>query len=176
MEDSTIVVFTSDHGFQLDEHGGLWRKSVQFEESTRVPLIVRLPDGRSAGSTANGLVELVDLYPTLLDLASLPGPAHDLEGISFDPLLSNPDRRWKSAVFSESKREGFHGRTLREERYRYTEWTPLPEATSDVQRELYDLEQDPFEHRNLAASGEHQGLVADLARRLAAGWQAALPD
>ena len=175
LADSTIVVFTSDHGFQLDEHGGLWRKSVQFEESTRVPLIVRLPDGRNARRVATGLVELVDLYPTFVDLAGLPDPEHALEGTSFGPLLDEPDRPWKSAAFSESRREGFHGRTLREERYRYTEWTPLPGTEGETLRELYDLEEDPFEHRNLAASGSHEAVVADLSRRLAAGWQAALP-
>ncbi len=175
LADSTIVVFTSDHGFQLDEHGGLWRKSVQFEESTRVPLIVRLPDGRNARRVATGLVELVDLYPTFVDLAGLPDPEHALEGTSFGPLLDEPDRPWKSAAFSESRREGFHGRTLREERYRYTEWTPLPGTEGETLRELYDLEEDPFEHRNLAASGSHEAAVADLSRRLAAGWQAALP-
>jgi arylsulfatase A-like enzyme len=175
LADSTIVVFTSDHGFQLDEHGGLWRKSVQFEESTRVPLIVRLPDGRNAGRTATGLVELVDLYPTFVDLAGLPNPKHALEGMSFEPLLDDPDRRWKSAAFSESRREGFHGSTLREERYRYTEWTPLPGTDGETLRELYDLEEDPLEHHNLAASSGHEGVVADLSRRLAAGWQAAIP-
>ena len=175
LADSTIVVFTSDHGFQLDEHGGLWRKSVQFEESTRVPLIVRLPDGQSAGRTATGLVELVDLYPTFVELAGLPGPAHTLEGTSFGPLLENPDREWKSAAFSETKREGFHGRTLRAERYRYTEWTPESGGEGETLRELYDLEQDPFEHRNLASSASHGEVVSDLSRRLAEGWRAALP-
>ncbi len=172
---STIVVFTSDHGFQLNEHGGLWRKSVQFEESTRVPLIVRLPDGRSAGRVVRGLVELVDLYPTLVELATLPAPRHELEGLSFGPLLENPDLAWKSAVFSESRREGFHGRTLREERYRYTEWTPLPETEGDTVRELYDLLEDPYERRNLVPGGSHDEVIADLSRRLAAGWRMALP-
>ena len=106
--------------FHLNEHGGLWRKSTQFEESTRVPLIVRLPKGQFAGQVAGGFVELVDLYPTLIDLAGLPSPAHALEGTSFKPLLEDPDREWKSAAFSEYKREGYHGRTLREKRYRYT--------------------------------------------------------
>ena len=175
LDNSTIVVFTSDHGFHLNEHGGLWRKSTQFEESTRVPLIVRLPDGRNAGQVAAGLVELVDLYPTLIDLARLPNPAHALEGTSFKPLLEDPGRDWKSAAFSEYKREGFHGRTLREKRYRYTEWTPLPGTDGETMRELYDLEEDPFEYDNLAANAAHDTLVAELSRRLEAGWQAALP-
>ena len=176
LADSTIVVFTSDHGFQLNEHGGLWRKTVQFEESTRVPLLVRLPGGRQAGEVAGGLVELVDLYPTLVELCNLPGPAHELEGTSFRPLLDDPDRPWKSAAFSESKREGFHGRTLRTQRYRYTEWTPLRTDGGEAARELYDLEEDPFEYENLASDPGRREQIEELSRRLRAGWRAALPE
>ena len=175
LDDSTIVVFTSDHGFHLNEHGGLWRKSTQFEESTRVPLILRLPKTQFAGQVAGGFVELVDLYPTLVDLARLPKPAHGLEGTSFKPLLEDPDRDWKSAAFSEYQREGYHGRTLREKRYRYTEWTPLRGANRRTMRELYDLEKDPFEYNNLAAKPAHEAFVSKLSRRLKAGWQAELP-
>ncbi len=175
LDESTIVVFTSDHGFQLNEHGGLWRKVFQFEESTRVPLIVRMPDGRNAGRVATGFVELVDLYPTLIDLAKLPNPAHALEGTSFKPLLEDPDKDWKSAAFSESRREGYHGSTLREKRYRYTEWVPLQETDGESLRELYDLEKDPFEFTNLASDENYATQVAELSRRLEAGWQAALP-
>jgi len=188
LADSTIVVFTSDHGFQLNEHGGLWRKQFQFDESIRVPLIVRLPDGRGAGSVSEGIVELVDLYPTLIDLASLPDPAHDLEGTSFVPLLDAPDSPWKSAAFSQSRRmlgsgstnsplinkEGYDGQTIRTARYRYTEWTPL-DGQRDILVELYDLEQDPMEYNNLKDDPAHVSLVAELSARLAAGWQGELP-
>ena len=176
LAESTIVVFTSDHGFQLNEHGGLWRKTYQFEESTRVPLIVRLPDGRHAGRVAAGFVELVDLYPTLMDLCNLPNPAHQLEGTSFRPLLENPDRPWKSAAFSETKREGYHGRTLRTMRYRYTEWEPLTETDGETQRELYDLDDDFFEYENLATEPAYREIVDELSGRLRVGWQGALPE
>ena len=172
--ESTIVVVTSDHGFHLNEHGGLWRKQSQFEESTRVPLIVRLPNGGSAGEVAAGLVELVDLYPTLADLCGLPYPAHALEGTSFVPLLENPARPWKSAAFSESKREGYHGRTLRTQRYRYTQWTPLS-GDGPVLAELYDLDSDPMEFENLVDETTEAGRVTELSRRLVAGWRDALP-
>ena len=72
-------------------------------------------------------------------------------------------------------REGFHGRTLRDARYRYTEWAPLEGTEGAEQRELYDLELDPFEHRNLASSTSHAEVVSDLATRLAEGWRAARP-
>ena len=171
---STIVVFTSDHGFHLGEHGGMWRKRSQFDESIRVPLIVRLPDGTSAGKATTGLVELVDLYPTLIELAGLPKTAHDLEGSSFVPLLRNPARTWKSAAFSESHREGYRGRTLRTLTHRYTEWTPL-EGDDPIFTELYDLAKDPMEFVNLAGNIKLADLVGQLSRRLMAGWRAALP-
>ena len=175
LAESTIVVFTSDHGFQLNEHGGLWRKSVQFDESIRVPLIVRLPDGSNAGTVAPGLVELVDLYPTMAELVDLPKPAHDLEGLSFVPLLENPTRQWKSAAFSQSRREGHDGLTIRTDRYRYTQWSPL-EGADAIMQELYDLQQDPMEFNNLADEPEHADRVAELSQRLAQGWQGALPE
>ena len=176
LDKSTIVVFTSDHGFHLNEHGGLWRKSTQFEESTRVPMIVRLPNGQSAGQVTSGLVELVDLYPTLVDLAGLPKPAHELEGTSFKPLLEDPGKDWKSAAFSEWRSwRGFHGNTIRVKRYRYTEWTPRQGKEGETLRELYDLEEDPFEYDNLAASPEHESLVAKLSQRLMTGWRGAQP-
>ena len=188
LADSTIVVFTSDHGFQLNEHGGLWRKQFQFDESIRVPLIVRLPVGRGAGSVSEGIVELVDLYPTLIDLASLPDPAHDLEGSSFVPLLDAPDSPWKSAAFSQSRRmvgsgstnsplineEGYDGQTIRTARYRYTQWTPL-DGERDILVELYDLEQDPMEYNNLKDDPTHADLVAELSARLTTGWPGELP-
>jgi uncharacterized sulfatase len=171
---STIVVLTSDHGFHLGEHGGMWRKRSQFDESIRVPLIVRLPGGDNAGQTTHGLVELVDLYPTLIDLSGLPDPAHRLEGTSFVPLLEDPERSWKSAAFSESVREGFHGRTLRTQTHRYTEWIPL-DGDGPVLTELYDLKSDPLEFNNLADDRQQSALARRLSENLSAGWQQAQP-
>ena len=188
LADSTIVVVTSDHGFQLNEHGGLWRKQFQFDESIRVPLIVRLPDGTGAGTVSEGIVELVDLYPTLIELTALPKPTHTLEGLSFVPLLNEPEQEWKSAAFSQSRRmigsgstnnpaineEGYDGRTIRTARYRYTEWTPL-DPERDTLAELYDLEQDPMEFTNLIDIPAYTDLAEELSGRLAIGWQGELP-
>jgi len=188
LADSTIVVVTSDHGFQLNEHGGLWRKQFQFDESIRVPLIVRLPDGTGAGTVSEGIVELVDLYPTLIELTALPKPTHTLEGLSFVPLLNEPEQEWKSAAFSQSRRmigsgstnnpaineEGYDGRTIRTARYRYTEWTPL-DPEQDTLAELYDLEQDPMEYTNLIDKSAYTDLAEELSGRLAIGWQGELP-
>ncbi len=122
LERSAIVLFVSARGFHLGEHGGLWRKHIQFEESIRVPLIVRVP-GIRGGRWTSGLVELSDPYPTLVDPCGLPQP-EGLAGASIGPLLENPERSWKSAIFPEAQRNGAHGRSVRTVRYRFTEWTP----------------------------------------------------
>ncbi|WP_281614870.1 sulfatase [Flammeovirga sp. SubArs3] len=98
--ENTIVMLWSDHGFHLGEMG-VWCKATNYDIATRVPLIVWTPDQseKSRGVKSDALVELVDMYPTLCDLAGLEKPKH-LEGQSFAPLLDNPDLDWKSAVFS----------------------------------------------------------------------------
>ena len=121
-------------------------------------------------------MELVDLYPTLVGLARLPAPAHALEGTSFAPLLSDPERDWKSAAFSEFKREGYHGRTIRERRYRFTEWTPEKGTEGEILLELYNLESDPLEFNNLALDDANRAVVEDMSTRLKLGWQGALPE
>ncbi|MDE0102157.1 MAG: DUF4976 domain-containing protein [Bryobacterales bacterium] len=118
-------------------------------------------------------MELVDLYPTLAELCNLPVP-EGLEGTSFVPLLNDPDLPWKSAVFSEAKRNGAHGRTVRTANYRYTEWSPL-DGSGATQHELYDLASDPREFVNLAKSPEHADIREHLSEKLRAGWRAALP-
>lgn len=101
VRDNTIVVVWSDHGWHLGDMG-VWGKATNYEIATRVPLIIRTPGmpDTSRGTSSGALVELVDLYPTLCDLAGLELPAH-LEGHSFKPLISNPDLPWKKAVFSQ---------------------------------------------------------------------------
>jgi len=158
--DRTVVVFLSDHGIQRGEHG-LWRKNVLFEESTRVPLVVAAPQVARPGVPAAGLVELVDVYPTLADLAGLPLPA-PLDGTSLRPLLDDPDARVKEAAFTVSSRGRRLGRSVRTTRYRYTWWRP--DAA-----ELYDHESDPGEHRNLIRDPRQRETVARLKRIIEEG-------
>ncbi|RME73605.1 MAG: DUF229 domain-containing protein [Verrucomicrobia bacterium] len=101
VRDNTIVIVWSDHGYHLDDMG-IWGKATNYEIATRVPLLVRTPGmpASSRGRRTDALVELVDIYPTLCELAGLPLPAH-LEGVSFAPLIRDPGRRWKTAAFSQ---------------------------------------------------------------------------
>lgn len=175
--DNTIVVFHGDHGYHLGEHGGLFHKLNLFEETTRVPLLVAAP-GRKAGVTP-GLVELVDVFPTLAGLCAVKAPG-DLEGTSFAPLLDQPGRPWKRAVFTVVSRDGVSfqpsrgynpawlGRTVFDGRRRYTVW---PDGSS----ELYDHGNDPYEYDNLAADPRQQAAVGAMKQLLAGGWKAARP-
>ncbi|MBD0403872.1 sulfatase [Flammeovirga sp. EKP202] len=97
--DNTIIMVWSDHGYHLGEMG-IWGKATNYEIATRVPLIVWTPDQKSRGVASDALVELVDMYPTLCDLAGLDLPKH-LEGQSFAPLLDQPQLPWKKAAFSQ---------------------------------------------------------------------------
>ena len=96
---NTAIMLWGDHGWHLGEHG-IWGKATNYEIGTRVPLIVSPPGGRAEPAASGALVELVDMYPTLVQMAGLPMPKH-LEGRSFAPLIEDPDRAWKSAVFSQ---------------------------------------------------------------------------
>ncbi len=165
--DNTLVVFFSDHGFQTGEHGGLWQKMVMFQESARVPLIIAAP-GIKAG-VAPGVVELIDLYPTLAQLSNLP-LSPTLEGTGLLPLLQNPNRAWKKAAFSVVERTGPKsvGRSIHTARHRYTAW---PDGTA----ELYDHQNDPREYRNLFNEPAHAALLNEMKTLLQNGPQSALP-
>jgi uncharacterized sulfatase len=169
--DNTVVVFWSDHGFNLGQHGGLWRKASLFEECARIPLIVAAP-GQRQGAVSPRLVELVDLYPTLTQLCKLP-PPQGLEGASLAPLLEDPQQPWKKAAFIQVAHGREHevmGRSVRTERYRYTEWDEGKQGA-----ELYDHTTDPRELINRATDPACAGTVAELRQLLRAGWQKAGP-
>ncbi len=119
----TIIVFMSDHGYQLGEHG-LWQKMTLFEESARVPLIIAAPGVKGSAATSR-VVELIDVYPTLADLCGLTPPNR-----SRRPQLAALSRRPRPGLASrgldsvdpEIRQESFKGYSIRDERYRYTEW------------------------------------------------------
>ena len=141
--DRTVVVLVSDHGFHLGDHG-LWGKLTNFERSARVPLIMAPPRLPHAGASSRAIVELIDLYPTLSELCGLRAPP-GLEGRSLAPLLHDPRAASDRPAYTSTIHEGILGRSVRTERWRYTEWG----ETGVV--ELYDHDADPGEYRNLAA-------------------------
>lgn len=96
---NTIIIVWGDHGWHLGDMG-VWGKATNYEIATRVPLMIWTPDTKSRGQSTDALVELVDMYPTLCELAGLPIPNH-VEGHSFVPLLDKPDQPWKRAAFSQ---------------------------------------------------------------------------
>jgi iduronate 2-sulfatase len=168
--DNTVVVLASDHGYHLGEHGGLWHKMTLFESACHVPLIIAAP-GKSRGSETGAIVELLDLYPTLVDLCGLPSVA-GLEGTSLEPLLLNPHRPWQRVARTVVSRVDGHdahgaldpdrlGTSVRSRRWRYTEW---PDGT----HELYDHDTDPQECHNLANSPDYAAIVAEQRQLLVA--------
>jgi uncharacterized sulfatase len=166
--ENTIVIFLSDHGYHLGERGW-WNKNTLFELSARAPLIVCAPPMKARGQGSSRLVEYVDIYPTVTELCGLKAPP-GLEGVSFRPLLDDPTRPWKAAAFTQVQRGKIMGRTMRTERWRYTEWD---EGRAGV--ELYDHRSDPQERRNLAQAPDQAETVATLRRQLRAGWREAVP-
>ena len=170
LRDKTIIVLWGDHGWQLGEHDE-WCKQTNFEEATHSPLIISAPGQKNAGAKADALVEFVDIYPTLCELARLPKPS-GVEGVSLAPVMRDPKRNVKTAAFSQYPRAGgVMGYTMRTDRYRYTEW--IKNGKENVGTELYDYKTDPEGNLNLADKPEYKQLKAKLAKMLDDGWKAA---
>ena len=174
LRDKTIVVLWGDHGYHLGENG-VFTKMTNFERGVHAPLIVSAGRQKTAGQRTRALVEFVDIYPTLAELAGLPLPSH-LEGASAAPLIAEPGRPWKKAAFSQYLRPGkdrIEGRSVRTDRWRYTEWTNAKQENLGV--ELYDEQTDPQENANAAGVPANRSTIAEMSRLLHAGWQAARP-
>lgn len=174
LRERTLVILWGDHGWQLGEHG-MWCKHTNYETSAQAPLIISVPGQRPGRSRA--LVEFVDVFPALADICGLPLP-DGLEGLSFKPLLANPDRPWKTAAFNLYPRRipnvgAGMGHAIRTDRYRLVEWSVPGKNFSEY--ELYDHASDPGENVNMAADPLHAELVRQLTRQLHAGWRRAIP-
>ena len=163
LSDNTIIVFWSDHGYLLGEHGQ-WMKQTVFEGASRAPLMLAGP-GVVRGKASGRTVEFVDIYPTLADLCGLPGTPNNLAGRSLRPLLKNPRARWERPALTQVEHgdagQRFMGYSVRDERWRYTEWD---EGRRGV--ELYDETNDAAELRNLANDPGHARVVARMKRLL----------
>ena len=162
--DNTVVILWGDHGWNLGEHT-MWCKHNNYETSLRAPIIVKAP-WIKGGKVSNALVEFVDIYPSLVELCGLPVPEH-CEGSSFVPLMKNPERKWKQAVFS----RWIKGDTITTERFQYTQWRAEKDGPVTA-RMLYDHDRDPDENVNVAESPEYKEHVDKLADMLRQGWKA----
>jgi len=154
--DRTLIVLVSDHGYQLGEHT-LFGKNSNFEFDARAPLFIATPDGSSAGQHTQALTELIDLFPTLVELCGLPVP-DGLDGISLAPLLKDPTRVLQPAAFTQHPRPAFYDReptrlpqamgySVRTASVRFTEWRDWLSGKI-IGTELYATEDDPAESRN----------------------------
>jgi len=156
LANNTIIVFTSDHGYHMGEHG-YYQKTTLFENATHVPLIIATPKMATAGKSASTPAEMLDFYPTLADLAGLKGPDM-LAGVSLAAALEDVSAQPRDAALTQFA----GGYSIRTPRYRYTEW-----GQDGAQgNELYDHESDPQEMKNLAGDDAHVGTVAELSKLL----------
>lgn len=167
LDRNTLVVFLSDHGYHLGEHGH-WQKQTLFEEGTRVPLIIRPPAGDPVDSIA-APVELVDLYPTIADYAGLEIPGY-VQGLSLRGLMDQEADTVRGSALTVWRK----GKSIATDRYRLTSWG----EAGKLGVELYDHQTDPDELRNLALDAEESSLLDSLTRVLERRWLASLevPD
>lgn len=158
LEDNTIVIFTSDHGFHLGEHR-FWMKVSLMEESVRVPLIIKVPGQEPA--VTHSLVELLDLYPTVAELAGLDDSIH-LQGESLVPVLEDPEVEVRDAAFSMNRWGGGFSYLLRTQKWAYIQHDE--DAGSGMQ--LFDMEYDEKQYNNLAYNPQFENIVREFQQRL----------
>lgn len=145
---NTIVVLWGDHGWHLGDHG-MWCKHTNYEQAARIPLIISSP-GCAAGQKSRSLIETVDVYPTLCELAGL--PARDgLDGLSAAATVKSPDVHTRESVIHVYPRGERLGRAIRTNRFRMVEWKVPGADASEAEYELYDYEKDPLETANISA-------------------------
>lgn len=156
LAENTIVILWGDHGWKLGEHN-MWCKHTNFEIDTNAPLICYSPNQKKNGTQTNALVEFVDIFPTLCELAGLPIP-EQLQGKSFVPLLDQPGKKWKEAVFSQFPRPGgIMGYSMRTDRYRFNLW--FDKEKNVIAKELYDHKIDPEENENVVNDLKYKTLL-----------------
>ncbi len=160
LDKSTMIIYMGDNGFSFGEHG-LIDKRQFYEESAKVPFLVRCPEILKGGQTINSMVQNIDVAPTVLELAGVKKPAQ-MQGMSILPILKGENPKWRDRIFYEYYWEysfpqtpTMHG--VRTDRYKYIRYHGIWDTN-----EFYDLREDPYEMHNLIASPEHQELMKKL--------------
>ncbi len=156
LRDKTIIVFWGDHGYHLGEKGKWSKHNSLYEVGTRVPLILAVPGTKTGGRSSPRTVQLLDMYPTLVELcglSKLPG----LEGHSLAPLLLNPNAPWSHPAFTVTRFQNKLGKSVRTERWRYAEW-----EDGQAGAMLFDHANDPQEMKNLASDPAYAKTVAEM--------------
>ena len=152
LDKNTIVVFTSDHGYHMGEHGH-WQKQTLFENATRIPLIISAPNLENIGVRSKSPVELIDLYPTLMDLTNINTPKH-VVGKSLEPLMKNVNNSVRGSALTRWR----NGYSIKTERYRLTKWG----SNGELGYELYDHKNDKNELINLARNQDYNQVMDSL--------------
>ncbi|WP_339750546.1 sulfatase [Algoriphagus aquimarinus] len=183
--ENTIIILWGDHGWKLGDHNS-WGKMTNYNIDLLVPMIIRYPNQANKGGQTFELTELVDMFPSLCELAGIEVPDY-MQGTSFLPLIKQPERPWKTAAFSQFHRRPQHsadgkrymGYSINTKNYHYIEWYDWDPATGTrgelKSSELFDSINDPTETINVALKTEYSSIVKDLSVQLAAGWKAAKP-
>lgn len=161
--ENTVIIFASDHGETIGSHGGLTDKGWHhFEEIHRIPFVIRFPDGKAKGEVREAFVSLTDLYPTVCDLGAAEWDRNAVHGMSLLPLVAEADVAWRDTVVSEFGGVNSLAATLRTVRYASYKYG----YNCAGEDELYDLEKDPWEMRNLIQHPGYRAVAADMRRRL----------
>lgn len=158
--DNTIVILMGDNGYHLGQHDW-WNKVTVYESGARVPFMMWVPGAKGMGQKTQALIELIDIYPTLIDYAGLSAP-HKLSGASFRPVLETPQLPGKAAACTQVTRGKQMGYSVRTERWRYTEWG----VDGELGIELYDHDKDAGEYYNLSGNPEYETVCNQMKKTL----------
>lgn len=164
-QNTIILVGVMDHGYSLGHHNK-WGKGGLYDTQTQVPLLIRVPGNQANGNQTAGLIELVDLYPTLNDLCNLPAPPQQLEGHSFKKLLFQPQTPWKKAVFTH-RAYGVQNIAVKTREYGFLSF-------ENGTFELYNRKTDPLNLNDIAE--ENPQIVQEMQHILAGGWKNTVPE
>jgi iduronate 2-sulfatase len=184
--ENTIIIVWGDHGWKLGDHNS-WGKMTNYNIDLQVPMIIRYPGQEKKGVQTYAITELIDMFPTLCELAGIKVPDY-MQGSSLVPLLNKPDIPWKKAAFSQFHRRPrvsadggrYMGYSINTEEFHYIEWFTWDHVTGSrgeyVSAELYDRLNDPHESINIAQKEGYSDLIGELSKQLADGWRKAAPN